>query len=151
LIENLQTAVNRKIKLLTAKRKWVNGELYDPKPSVQNLIDQLKERRADRTWVIDVLSTLHFAGVESVYFSESYTIDREVKPKLVDARAHNQDGFFPTTKPIDVKYYKQRMHVPGDKEDRLKTKSQKLSESIEKLLERQKNISEELTSMSTYQ
>ena len=64
----LKAGLTAKVPILTQQRKWIDGSLYDPKPGVERLIDHLERREANKQWLVELLSTLHAAGIVSDIF-----------------------------------------------------------------------------------
>ena len=60
LVELLKLGLANKLPLLTAPRKWVDGTMRtNTATSVKVLVTHLMKRRAEKTWLLEWLSTLH--------------------------------------------------------------------------------------------
>ena len=102
LIDLLKQAVATKLKLIVGPRTWVDGTTkVDVKNGLNNLIEALNARLADRHWLLEWLSTLHLHGLKSPYFEKGYFSAKKSKRTVETCKkAQNHDNFFTLHQPM---------------------------------------------------
>lgn len=135
--------------MVVGDRKWVDGNLYNVKPSVERFLEHLKLRRADRHFVLAWLATLHVHGIQCEIFDKHYMPSPRtsaVKQPLV--RSHNEDNFFVNDAQVSQRHLKMRMNIPMTTAQKLKHDKEKLDEEMAKLIETQKRLNVQINQIN---